>query len=73
MHEGIPTLLFREGTTPNMSPLLHKVAIPTFWDRDSLKDALKGGVNLTLDQSLRFFLQDNQNQWFSILKNGFPL
>ena len=73
MHEGIPTLLFRDGTTPNMSPLFHKEAIPTFWDHDSLKEALKGGANFTLDESLRFFLQDNQNQWVSILKNGFPL
>jgi surface carbohydrate biosynthesis protein (TIGR04326 family) len=73
MHEGIPTLLFRDGTTPNMSPLFHKAAIPTFWDHNSLKDALKSGENFTLDESLRFILQDNQNQWVSILKSDFPL
>jgi len=70
MHEGIPTLLFREGTTPNMSPLFHKETIPTFWNRDSLKDALSGGTNFSLDESLRFVLHGNQNQWVSILKKG---
>jgi surface carbohydrate biosynthesis protein (TIGR04326 family) len=72
MHEGLPALLFRDGTTPNMSPLFLKETIPTFWDRDSLLTSLTGIESLTLAEGLRFELHEEQERLLSIMKTKKP-
>jgi surface carbohydrate biosynthesis protein (TIGR04326 family) len=66
LHLGKQAVLFRDGSTPNMSPLFGSEHLPVFWDSVSLRSSLDAQKTHKFREELGFFLEQNDLGWLTL-------
>lgn len=70
LHLGKQAVLFRDGTTPNMSPLFGSLHLPVFWDSKSLRSSLESQQRNNFDVETGFFLDKTDMEWLKLFTNS---
>ena len=69
LHLGKQAVLFRDGSTPNMSPLFGFNHLPVFWDSKSLISSLESMQTNDFREEMGFFLVKNDMEWLKLFAN----